>query len=145
MSLPIKIDDNITLTKGRPEEKGLVVKLNHDLYLIFQKRTIHGKEDYGFYLVNPWTQEGSRKQWGLTAPQCSRFIGRLFKNPSYGFGKTKENIKDKLKTIINHIKNTYVKHKLQKSSSNSKRNSKRQSKNAVNRKKTNKNFSSKHR
>lgn len=141
MSLQIRIDENVTISKNRNEEddKGLIIKLQHDLYLILKKRKNNNIKEYGHYLINPWTNEGSRTTWGLTEAQCSRFINKVIKNPYYGYGKNKAAIKKILLKIANKIKKSNVKHKLHKGSSSSKGYSKRQPKNGINFKKTNKN------
>lgn len=141
MSLQIRIDENVTISKNRNEEddKGLIIKLQHDLYLIIKKRYIDSNKDYGIYLINPWTGESGRTHWGLTEAQCSRFISKVIKNPHYGYGKDKAAIKKVLLKIANKIKKSNVKHKLHKGSSSSKGYSKRQPKNGINFKKTNKN------
>ena len=138
MSLPIRINEGsiISIDRNEEQKKGLVVKLQSDLYLIFQKR----EKEYGFYLINPWTKEGGKTKWGLTEPQCSRMINRLIKNPSYGYGKSQEEVSKKLIKIINKIKKSYVKNKLQSNSISIKTSSKRQPKNGTNLKKINKSF-----
>ena len=148
MSLQIRINENVTVSRDRNQEddKGLIIKLQHDLYLIFKTRIKENEEkEYGFYLVNPWTREGSNTSWGLTEAQCCRFINKVIKNPYHGYGKNKEAFKKVLLKIANKIKKTNVKHKLHKGSSSSKGYSKRQSKNGINFKKTNKNKPSKRR
>ncbi|MFA6325051.1 MAG: hypothetical protein WCX46_02375 [Candidatus Paceibacterota bacterium] len=135
MKIPIKIDETVTLTKEGNEYRGLVVKLQYDLYLIFKKR----REEYGFYLINPWNGERGHTKWGLTEPQCSRLINQVLEKPKYGFGKEERRIRKELIKITNKIKQTYVKHKLPENNSSSKGNSKRSAQNGTHFKKNDKN------
>ena len=104
----IRIPENLQIILDCQEQnKGLVVKLNHNIWAIFSKK--EGTEDeYGFQLLNPNNNQRGAGKWGLTLKQATRLINNLIKKPGFGYGKEETTIIENINKIIKKIKKTYV-------------------------------------
>lgn len=104
----LRIPENLQIIMNTQESNtGLIVKFHPDLWAIFKPKD-ETKTEYGFQLLNPNGNERGEFTWGLTMQEASRLINKLIKNPSYGFGKSKEQIEATINKIITKIKKTYV-------------------------------------
>jgi len=100
----IRIPENLKIIlNDQDNNKGLIVQFNPHLWAIFKKKE-NNPEEYGFQLIDPTTGEISNGTWGLTQNQCTRIINKVIKNPGYGFGKTKKDLRKYIKNIIKKIK-----------------------------------------
>lgn len=124
----MNLNQGLSIEKPEKKSTGFTIKFKSDLWIIIQRRD---DEDYGFYMINPWTEEGGHTRWGYSSKQIEKLIKTVIKKPTLGYGKEKKDIVKNLLKEAKQIKKNEI-NKLHKGSINSKRISKGSSKNEIN-------------
>lgn len=104
----IRIPENLKIILNEQDENtGLTVQFNPTLVLLFKRHTeklTTGEDQFGFQIINPTNTDRSEFTWGLNEKQCSKIINKIIKKPGFGFGKSRENLEEYIKKLINTIK-----------------------------------------